>query len=108
MRSCLAATILTFAMSCGGDSAVAGQQISSIEQLRRDAEGGDALAQFKMGVLRYDGQGAPKSYSEAARWFRLAADQGMTSAKVNLGKLLTEGKGVPVDHDAAAKWFIEA
>jgi hypothetical protein len=33
------------------------------------------LAQLNLGVMYRDGMGTAKNYSEAMKWFRLAADQ---------------------------------
>jgi len=51
------------------------------------AERGDARAQFSLGVMYDTGAGVSKDNKEAARWFRLAADQGNADAKemLNLG-----------------------
>ena len=34
---------------------------------------------------------------EAAKWYRLAADQGYAEAEFNLGQLYAEGRGVEKD-----------
>ena len=33
----------------------------------------DAQAQYDMGMIYYNGEGVPKSKTEAAKWFKLAA-----------------------------------
>jgi TPR repeat protein len=54
----------------------------------------------------YDrGNGLTRDYREAARWFRLAAEQGDASAQVNLGVMYAHGRGVPHDDKEAAKWY---
>ena len=40
------------------------------------AEQDDAKAQAKLGDMYSHGQGVPKDYAEAVRWYRKAADQG--------------------------------
>ena len=47
-----------------------------LEQLRKDAEQGDATAQYQLGFRYNIGQGAPQDDAEAVRWYRLAAEQG--------------------------------
>ena len=37
------------------------------------------------------GQGVPQNYTEAAKWYRLAAEQGNAQAQYNLGFLYAEG-----------------
>ena len=55
-----------------GDSAAV-----SIEALRARAERGDAEAQFMLGERHFLGKGVPQNEREAAKWYRLAAEQGI-------------------------------
>ena len=43
---------------------------------RARAEEGVAEAQFNLGVMYAEGRGVPQDDAEAARWYRLAAEQG--------------------------------
>jgi len=72
------------------------------------AELGDPWYQTDMGLFYHHGQGVQKNYTEAARWYHLAADQGFAKAQSNLGVLYGEGKGVPQDYVVAANWFRKA
>ena len=60
----------------------------ALELARPLANRGIPIAQFTMGLLSEDD-------TEAARWFRLAADQGSVGAQVHLGRLYYLGSGVP-------------
>src|SRR3974390_141082 len=51
------------------------------------------------------GQGAPRNYPEALKWYRLAADQGYAKAQNMLGGMYGEGKGVPKDYALAYMWY---
>ena len=42
---------------------------------------------------------------EAARWFRLAAEQGDARAQHNLGVHYSDGRGVPQDDAEAVRWY---
>ena len=46
-----------------------------------------------------------KDYSEAAKWYRKAADQGHAGAQLYLGILLAQGQGVEQDVVEAYKWL---
>jgi TPR repeat protein len=46
-----------------------------------------------------------KNYSEAMRWYRLAADQGVIGALDEIGKLYKLGRGVPEDDAEAMRWY---
>jgi TPR repeat protein len=54
------------------------------------------------------GQGAPKDFAEARRWFRAAADQDNASAQFSLGVLYDNGYGVPQDYAEAVAWYRKA
>lgn len=47
----------------------------------------------------------PQDYAEAAKWYRLAADQGDAQAQYNLGVMYDLGQGVPQDDAKAVKWY---
>ena len=76
-----------------------------LEQLRKDAEQGDATAQYQLGFRYNIGQGAPQDDAEAVRWYRLAAEQGLAVAQFLLGVLYHSGEGVPQDYQEALKWY---
>jgi len=47
-------------------------------------------------------------YTQAAFWFRKAAEQGLADAQYNLGVLYNSGQGVPQDYAQAALWSRKA
>ena len=51
------------------------------------------------------GSGVRRDYGVAARWYRLAAEQGHVKAQVSLGNMYSKGIGVIQDHAEAAKWY---
>ncbi len=64
--------------------------------------------QFMLG-LSYDlGQGVPQDHSQAAVWYRRAADQGKAYAQHNLGYAYGHGEGVPQDYAQAVAWYRKA
>ncbi|MEJ0096885.1 MAG: SEL1-like repeat protein [Bauldia sp.] len=72
------------------------------------AEGGVAVAQYRLASLYERGQGVTKDLTNAVNWYQRAADQGNINAMHNLAVLLSEGvDGVP-DHDKALQWFLAA
>ena len=70
----------------------------------KEADQGDALAQYNIGVVYGKGLGVPLDYKEAIRWYRAAAEQGHAFAQNNLGSMYDEGKGVPQDYKEAVRW----
>ena len=65
----------------------------------------NAIAWTKLGKMHAEGDGVPKNAAEAAKWFRLAADQGNAEAQAKLGELYADGNGVEKNVTEAAKWF---
>ena len=54
--------------------------------------------------MYYNGQGLSQDYDEAAKWYRLAAEQGNATAQSNLGSMYYSGEGVPQDYVQAYMW----
>ena len=67
------------------------------------AYGGDAAAQYQVGVDYQDGDVVGRDFVQAESWFKKAADQGNAQAQLALG-LLLEGhnSGIAVDDGQAA------
>ncbi len=54
----------------------------------------------------YDyGQGVPKNYALARKWYAKAALQGYASAQLNLGVTYYAGQGVPKNYVLAYMWW---
>ena len=51
------------------------------------------------------GEGVLQDYAEAAKWYRLAAEQGMASAQNNLGAMYQLGAGVLQSNVMAHMWY---
>ena len=51
------------------------------------AEEGNPEASYQLGILYYRGEGVVQDYAEAAKWFRLAAEQGYAPAQENLDSI---------------------
>src|SRR5262249_51806209 len=71
-------------------------------------ERGYAEAQHNLALMYENGEGVPQDYSEAARWYRIAAKQGNPGSQNNLGRLYETGDGVTKDYAAAIEWYRRA
>ena len=78
---CLVALVVLTACQSGPPSE------SYIEGLRERALAGSAAAQVRMGRLYWLGEGVPEDYEAAAKWFRLAAEQGHPQGQQALGRI---------------------
>ena len=79
----------------------------TVAKVRKQAEEGDASAQYELGSFYYDGSGVIKNYETAVEWFLKAADQGYVGPKFHLGLCYYYGKGVARNHDISDKWMRE-
>jgi putative methionine-R-sulfoxide reductase with GAF domain len=76
--------------------------------LRKLAEHGDAAAQFAVGAKYATGEDVPQDYTEAIRWFSMAAEQGHVISQATLGAYYWAGRGVPQDLGKAYFWSVLA
>ena len=74
----------------------------------RAAKQGHSGAQFSLGLMYGQGQGAAQDYKRAAEWFKRAADQGDADAAYLLGMLHESGRGVPQNLAEAAALYRRA
>jgi predicted aspartyl protease len=82
-----------------------GDYAATLQLLMPLAARGNAAAQSRVGSLYDNGEGVPKDYNEAIKWYRLAAAQGDEFAQNNLGVMYANGRAVPQDYGEAIKWY---
>ena len=74
--------------------------------LQPQAVAGDAVAQFSLCGMYFQGQGGlPKSEAEAFQWCKLAAEQGHVEAAYNLALFYQKGDGVGQNFNEAMRWY---
>jgi TPR repeat protein len=76
--------------------------------LMAKAKAGNPEAQFKVGTKYELGARVAKDATEAAAWYRKAADKNYAPAEHSLGVLYETGAGVAADYTAAAQWYRKA
>src|SRR5271156_6027703 len=104
-KHALAATILT--LSIAAPVVTRAQETVGFALRRQQAERGDALAQYVVGLNYLLGdQAVSQDYAEAAKWLGKAANQGLSRAQYMLGGMYADGLGVPQDVVRAHMWFI--
>jgi TPR repeat protein len=83
----------------------ASEAAAAMQQLQRDADGGDARAQSRLAVAYELGRGVPKDEEKAAKYYRLAAEKGQVESQYFLGRLYAQGAGVSKDYAEALAWY---
>ena len=79
--------------------------LKTIDELRAEAEQGDASSQEHLGFRYLFGIDAPQSYAEAVKWLRAAADQDEPIAQMLIATAYAKGIGVREDYGEAAQWL---
>ncbi len=74
-----------------------------LDELRKNAEAGDADSQYKLGRRYSVGDGLPQDSAKAAEWYEKAAIQGHIKAQFHLGQLHFFSE--PKDIGKALKWW---
>jgi uncharacterized protein len=77
-------------------------------QLWKEADQGNAQAQYLLAGALYNGNGRQRDPIEGARWLLRAAEQGYASAQCDLGVMYLKGAGVKQDRREAMKWLTKA
>jgi TPR repeat protein len=73
--------------------------------LQRDAENGDAHAQYLLAVSYFEGLGISRNYAKAAEWYRKVSKNSVW-AQDHLGRIYADGgDGITRDYKEAYFWF---
>lgn len=82
---------------------------TAVPTLRQYGDAGDPMAQTALATVYLAGiGGVTKDDAEAARWTRLAADQGFPPAEYDMALLYFTGRGVTKDDAESARWLQKA
>ena len=75
---------------------------------KREAQAGNAEAQFNLGFMYFSGIGVKQNFKDAAKWVRKSAERGYAQAQDSLGVMYSQGRGVQQSYAEGAKWFRKA
>jgi len=78
------------------------------QQIKQDAEQGNATAQYALAKRYATGNGFHQDQTEAAKWYRKAAEQGDAEAQYDLARCYALGEGVRQDKAESVKWARKA
>ena len=77
----------------------------SLEELNRQADAGDPLAQIRMGLRYAKGRGLPQDDEQAFLWYARAAERKVPLAQFLVAEAWFHGRGVRQDDEEALHWF---
>ena len=69
------------------------------------ARAGEIRAQVAIAGMYRFGEGRPRNFAAAARWYERAARAGNPIAQLNYAEMLETGRGVPRNRAAALIWY---
>jgi uncharacterized protein len=87
---------------------VAAQTDTTIVELRRQANAGDANAMARYGRAMALGEGITKNQEQAIDWLRKAAERGNVQGMYWYSTMLLTGEGVPANQPLAVSWLRRA
>jgi localization factor PodJL len=85
-----------------------GRAAEGVTLLRRAADRGFPMAQYRLAKLYERGEGVPADLTIARQWTERAAAAGNRRAMHDLGVYFARGEGAPLDEAAAFRWFRQA
>ena len=80
-------------------------KISFLKLAQDDDKSNDMIAQFGLAKMYRFGLGMDVNYSEALKWYQLAAQNSYGVAQSHLGEMYEYGHGVKKDIDMAKSWY---
>ncbi len=78
--------------------------VQAAENLQKNAESGDATAQFELGRNYTDNGRSLEGFSQGYYWMRKAAEQGMGKAQFCVADMYCSGSGVEQSYIQAYAW----
>lgn len=97
--------LTVFVAAFESDGAAPPDHGEALQFWRHTAVGGDAGAQYLLGLMYNWGRGVPQDYFAAVSWYHRAAEQGAAVAQTLLADMYDKGDGVPRNRVEAYKWY---
>jgi len=105
-RKSLGLLVLLAAIVLPGKLSAQATRPNSIEELTRNANGGDIKSMYELGMRYQSGRGVNLDLTVGRQWLEKAAKYGNARAMQRLGDMYTDGRGgVAVDLNAGMDWF---
>lgn len=85
-----------------------GHYANALQDLKPEAESGNTVAQYYMGLMFEEAKGLTADAVQARQWYERAARSGHAAAQFRLGRIHADGKGVVADGNKASHWYLQA
>jgi hypothetical protein len=108
LATVLAAPVAADALEEGMDAYRAKEYAKAVELWQPLAEKGDAVAQYRLGLLYAEGKGVEQNDATAFTWMTRAAKQGNADAQYDVGASYYGGLGVEKNEKEGVQWFQRA
>lgn len=118
LQGVVAALVLAFSITLTGpasadiDQGFTALQAGQFDEARAvftaEAEAGNVIGEFMLGVMAEQGFGQAQDAAQAFSWYKSAADKGMASAAFNLARFYMHGNGTAKDIGKARDYLLQA
>jgi TPR repeat protein len=118
LQGVVAALVLAFSITLTGpasadiDQGFTALQAGQFDEARAvftaEAEAGNVIGEFMLGVMAEQGFGQDQDAAQAFSWYKSAADKGMASAAFNLARFYMHGNGTAKDIGKARDYLLQA
>lgn len=104
-RAALLLALLAYAGPAPAQTAAPSGYTDTLNWYHRQAEAGDARAQFLLGIKYETGTDVRMDLERAADWFERAARQDFPDAQFKYATMLEAGRGRAIDRTKAETWY---
>lgn len=103
----LLALVVSSCVSLPDKISFPGQKSGIDQQLLQRAEAGEAVSQYRIGIIYTNGLNVREDHAKGVEWFKRAAKQGHNDAEYMLGIAYYTGRGIGKNQTEAVKWFAQ-
>ena len=100
--------VARFSYQAGRVAASQKDYVLARQLFEKAANAGYPASYLNLGLLYYQGNGAPKDFAEARKWYERAVASNDAAGMNAIGYLYEQGNGAPKDPVEARKWYEKA
>ena len=85
-----------------------GEEDKAFELYMKAAEQGNCIAEYRVGMLYFGGDGVEQDYEKGVKYFARSAEQGYSEAEFIMGMCYMNGVSVEKDNVKSFEWYLKA